>query len=98
MSKFTSGPWKVSRCGLIVSNPQTRTIQIDIASVFDGWIDFNGDEAKANAQLIATSPELFEQLRVMTALCRLKYDGTDPAFMAEILKSEAVISKARGEI
>lgn len=101
MSNFTAGPWnrpaKMStRDGLYIGD---STGNWDICTIdFDHSPCMDASEAIANAQLIASAPELFEQLRVMTALCRLKCDGTDPAFIAEILKSEAVISKARGEI
>ena len=52
------------------------------------------DKIEANMKLIASAPDMLQQLTLMTALCRLKYGNLDKDVYAEILKSEKVIKEA----
>jgi hypothetical protein len=57
-TKHTKGEWFVSNEDQIVSMPS----QCKIANRISGW---NYEEAKANAKLIASAPELLEALITM---------------------------------
>lgn len=54
-TKHTEGEWFISGSNQIVSMPS----QCKITNRVSGW---NPEEAKANAQLIATAPEMLEVL------------------------------------
>jgi hypothetical protein len=50
----------------------------------------------ARRQLMDAAPGLLESLKIMTALCRLKYGNLDADVYAQIEKAEALIQNAEG--
>ena len=106
MSEYTPGPWRVSdgdsfSGGSDVSEPPEyeyivlaeRKTPSAIASFWDfDW----GDEAQANARLIAAAPELLEAAQA--AVAALSQNAVFPADIAAAKKWLGdAIAKARGE-
>jgi hypothetical protein len=54
-------------------------------------------ECRANASLITAAPELLGTLKVVTALCKVKYTSLDAGAWQEIEASEKLISEAGTE-
>ena len=81
-TKFTRGPWEISKhqdgSSLIVIGPEDW----DIARV-----DY--PDRNPNAHLIAAAPELYETLEEVIRISDRKHDAWD--------KAKAALAKARGE-
>lgn len=98
-TKFTSGPWRAWQPRGDESVPvRTDGLGITIAYVHQGAIT----NARANANLIASAPDLYSAL---TALLN-KYVGLvrsgdagfwDPEAEEEVINSRDALAKARGE-
>ncbi len=92
MSKFTRGPWQLDkRIGCVFDS--------DGHPILSGGEYCGDDEAFANAQLIASSPEMYEALKfAVNALygadAHLADDGTETQ---DYLKMKAAIAKAEGK-
>jgi hypothetical protein len=97
MSEFTPGPWRKGDVGEIMLNNKYREIISDdgkIGLVY-GIID---QDNKANANLIAAAPELYEACE--EALVNdIAAEGENASNMSPALrkKLEAALKKARGE-
>ena len=91
---FTQGPWASEDCtpgesaGLCYAIKSEHTV---IARTTDGW-----NEAQANARLIASAPELYEQCklfeRVITELLMQGETGVD----YELEKLREILAKVDG--
>lgn len=85
----TPGPWKISSCSdgrEIVSH--TCGITFPIADVADGLGKANGSqEAKANARLIASAPDLLAICKEMFKIIPV----ADPSWIEVIKKAEGHI-------
>lgn len=103
MSKYTKGPWEIKE----VKTSCGRAFKIDkigsnceyglVACIYDDNTTLNEKshkELEANAQLIASAPDLLESCKIMTSLCRIKYGNLDKKIYKEILKAEQAIAKA----
>lgn len=108
MSKHTKGPWHIGmRSGansnlVFAHDGADQHHDTPICSVFGMYLhcdlhEQRDNEGLANARLIAAAPELLEALKVMTALCRLRYGNLDADVYAEIQAAEAIVKKAEGE-
>jgi hypothetical protein len=95
-----NGKWY---CGMhdpvaIAEKREARNKEFDLK-----WAAERAQEAKKEAEQKEKKrradcfPELLEALKVMTALCRLRYGNLDAGVFAEIEKAEASIAKAEGE-
>jgi len=51
---------------------------------------------QANTDILAAAPDMYEELKIMTALVRLKYGNLDTDVYKEILKAERIIAEAEG--
>lgn len=98
--KFTRGPWFVD-ADFYVYGGDGRKNQ---GEYFD-WVEFplvcdvesdsrDRTENKANAALIATAPEMYEQLKRHCALCMMMHPDCEGC---EICDTWKVLMKARGE-
>ena len=61
----------------------------------EGFGDY--DESRANANLIAAAPDLYEALAQCLALAELKYSNTDDIASHVFGECRVALSKARGE-
>ena len=87
--KWTAGPWYVGPYGR-VSADASKCITGGVG--VSGMVLTSGEEAEANAHLIAAAPELYKELYNVREWVK---DGDyDDSFMAPI---EAALAKARGE-
>lgn len=96
MSKHTPGPWH--RSGARVESDDGALI----AGVYDGSKsnDYSRETEIANANLIATSPELLEALEAVTnTYAERMYDerSCKEEDLPEVMAARKVIAKARGE-
>lgn len=86
MSKHSSGPWRHVNAGV------KHGVQMGLAG---GFMLPDICEAEANAQLIASAPELLESLTALVTLfAPLAGDSTQSVW---IDNARAAIAKARGE-
>jgi hypothetical protein len=98
MSEFTPGPWRKGDVGEIMLNNKYREIISDdgkIGLVY-GIID---QDNKANANLIAAAPELYEALTGLyqSQAVSINEPWDDDRYSVAMEKAEAAIKKARGE-
>ena len=91
---FTQGPWTSEDCtpgesaGLCYAINSEHTV---VARTTDGW-----KEARANARLIASAPELYEQCKLFErALVELQMQG-ETGVDEELEKLREVLAKADG--
>jgi len=92
MSKHTQGEWGQERADIIAMPTQTKICRID------AQVDV--EEMKANARLIAASPNLLAKLKQLCAVVGLtafKYEGQRAALQEEMDEAIAVIKKAEGK-
>lgn len=94
-TKFTPGPWRAWQPRGDESVPvRTDGLGITIAYVHQGAIT----NARANASLIAASPEMFEALDHAEAVMSIVLPRSHTAEYIECLdKIRAALAKARGE-
>lgn len=95
--KGTPGPWEVEDNGFFYDINAVRGTVGNVCSSAN-WFDndeHRGPVALANAQLIATAPELLEALQEMVG--SLGVMVSDPAHCPEIIKARAAINKALGK-
>jgi hypothetical protein len=85
MSKHTPGPWK--QRGLVVMEDSPR--QMFVADVF---VNTPGDEAEANARLIAAAPDLLAAC--LQALCWFDSDE-EPSYEHDQMVGEQLRLAAR---
>lgn len=96
MSEYTKGPWSVKE-----QAPDTFVYEVMAGKIGSsscrGGVAFCDD--KANAQLIAATPELLEALEEVTEQLRLFMELHDDDEDAPVAydKAIAAISKAKGE-
>jgi hypothetical protein len=93
MSEFTKGPWRKGNVGEIMLNNKYREIISDdgkIGLVY-GIID---QDNKANANLIAAAPELYEALQ---KVLDQSWNGPIDAEHHARKQAAAALAKARGE-
>jgi hypothetical protein len=90
----TPGPWFVAKNGYhAVRDDEARDVVTADGITIAEVREFGGvAEREANADLIATAPELYEQLEYW-----LEYVSIDPKFAGWVGKTRAVLAKARGE-
>jgi hypothetical protein len=97
MSEFTKGPWRQGNVVELLLNRKCREIISDdgkIGLVY-GIID---QDNKANANLIAAAPELYEACEEALANdIAAEGEGASNMFLALREKLEAALKKARGE-
>lgn len=85
--KHTPGPWKVSP-----TSHHAHDYRIDGP---DGLMDFDADEARANARLISAAPDLLAVCQRM--LREIEFGGTNAtAIRCMIEDAKAAIAKAEG--
>lgn len=97
MSKHTPGPWFIS--GSMTKYVEARIggglIQ-EVASCGPTEADCGyGEQQRANAQLISSSPELLEALENMVS--KAQKQNWNDSYPAELNAAYAAIAKARGE-
>lgn len=84
---FTPGPWSVGGGTGFLNQIEIRP---SIGCVYGA-----GDELKANARLIAASPDLYEALRNMHEAAELVLAGAEPhTLMAAYDSARAALAKA----
>lgn len=96
MSKHTFGPWTCTRSMLVYG--QGGELKPAVAAVLEHCV--SGDEARANAALIAAAPEMFDELaRLVVAIERAAemIEEIDLTAYVGLSETIAVIRKARGE-
>lgn len=94
-TKFTTGPWKVG--------DKHRDCQIfhgsdSVAFAREEFGRISSIEAKANAHLIAASPELYEALYRLVRDCEIAGLQEQAGFDCWINMANAALAKARGEV
>lgn len=89
-TQFTKGPWSHDDCGIVDS---------DTVLVCDTYV--TGSEGYANANLIASAPEMYEMLERLKKECQIFYDEfgepSNPDYEAAFVEIDNLLSKARGE-
>lgn len=99
-TKFTPGPWNTT--WLVSDKPTIYAIGADIHQTLArlGEVDgVNGDVHRANAQLIAAAPEMYEALAALTdEVYRLSGFTMKPSTEVLMLTAMCALKKARGEI
>lgn len=102
-TKFTPGPWTQS-CNNVYAMNQHVFREIHIAdcdvhcSFSAAHIPLKDHTIKANANLIATAPELYENLLLATGHIKEIYDMQGISRPESIIKrAEQTLAKARGE-
>lgn len=97
--RHTPGPWKVEEGGdykrILVNPPAGSDWDYEIAEVYSDDCDY--DIAKANAQLIATAPELYEALNIMLEWGKAVESTMGFRFDGIKRIAESALAKARGE-
>jgi hypothetical protein len=92
---ITKGPWKSEDCtpgeseGLCFAINSEDTV---IARTTDGW-----NEARANARLIASAPELLEQCKFLEKVLTEAIMSGDSGADLELDQLRAVLAKVEGE-
>jgi hypothetical protein len=91
--KFTPGPWQISSigCGFEIE-AFGGEIVAQAQQVRPRGDGIKHAERKANANLIAAAPELYEALKILTEYMEFRDDGK--GFVSVAL---AALAKARGE-
>jgi hypothetical protein len=98
-TKFTEGPWWVSRSNEIGTVP---TMDVKIVSRVSGA---NPEEAKANGYLIARAPEMYTEIshlihelnHVIEAYNKVVKDPSEFFDAESCHKAQILLAKARGE-
>ena len=98
--KFTPGPWQLMPFD---GHDDPEAFMGCIASgsgiIYSGPFSFKSLKGEANAALIASAPDLYEQLSDLVSLAELDRDadevGTD--MYTVLMLSREVLAKARGE-
>lgn len=101
--KGTPGPWKclreeVNKHYIRISGTRVGerfAVANILIPLYDDVHEREAKETRANAQLIATAPEMLEVLQEMVG--SLGVMVKDPENCHEIIKARAVIAKALGE-
>lgn len=94
MSKHTPGPWGHKTWDVNKDGEFNYTVEKDDKSICE--IVGTGEQAEANARLIAAAPELLEALKVCSA--ELFAQCADhPRAMLFVKEARAAIAKAEGE-
>jgi hypothetical protein len=93
MSEFTPGPWRQGNTVELLLNNKCREIISDDGNIglVYGIID---QDNKANANLIAAAPELYEALNL---LLDQSWNGPVDADHIARIRAVAALKKARGE-
>lgn len=91
-NKWTPGPWVAD--GFFVSSNSGGAVGHDIVSAC-GTVGRPDSETEANAQLIASAPDLYEALDDLRSSCMAL--GLDRHLHQELYNSRAALAKARGE-
>ena len=103
MSKHTAGPWEAAHDGMaVLSTTALKNGDVGlVASVYGNDPTCKADDVmRANARLIAASPELLDALREITADYADRFDlecpSTNPGIKSSIALARAAIAKAEG--
>lgn len=107
---WTPGPWRRFTGG--TTNPKAYGVDGNNGRAVVRWQGLakpESDESQANAHLIAAAPELYEALRLVSAIMACDTDEEsketarqlqieDPAHFIEVMRNmNAILAKARGE-
>ena len=93
--KHTPGPWTWGDDfhGLYGSGKDNAVLS---HASFEGmWLSYEGDR-EANARLIASSPDLFEQLSALVALCERQADFNDDGDGGTLERCRSTLAKVTG--
>lgn len=103
-TKWTAGPWRINKYGSIGAGPLGHAPIVGYVEPFYGEDKRDGDSS-ANAQLIASAPELYEELMKsaidMENMAKLLGERGLVDFADDLRlsakSSRAILSKAHGE-
>lgn len=110
MSEFTKGPWSVEHSRMsngILEEDEAISICTDDSHCWDicaVWEDIHIGDAKANANLIAAAPDMYEALMAIKndLLDRANSDSDDMKVVAcgssVWVQIQDALAKARGEL
>lgn len=92
--KWTKGPWKATPNGdgYVITRTDVFVAGYAIAAARPSRAATE-DQCEANARLIAAAPDLYEAL----VEARERMVGSSPGLKALIAKTDAALSRARGE-
>jgi hypothetical protein len=96
MSKHTPGPWIVRR---MENDCFVEGIWEDIDGKYKTEI-LSGElypSKLADAYLVAQAPAMYDMLKLMTALVKLKYGNLDPDIWEKIVEAEKIITQVKAE-
>lgn len=97
-TKFTPGPW--DKFDLIIGRMiDNRHRYTSIASIYESEPGYDGED-KANANLIAAAPDLYESLMsLLIEYDKLKLAEDEPESMISAHRNaKQALAKARGEV
>lgn len=89
-AKFTKGEWNVEGTSMAIGSSYRGNFNVT-STCFDGDI---GDSSKANANLIAAAPEMYELLSEVSHVLGHELSPTNKAYIKAI---KELLAKARGE-
>lgn len=102
MSKHTPGPWKVFNGTDVFPDDGDKEATRYIADCDMASAAFiSGEEARANARLIAAAPDLLETLKGMVGMYVELVESGDAGFwdaekVTEVIAARSAIAKAEG--
>ncbi len=99
MDTYTPGPWHLDDCGvptrLVVVDSKGNSVPIANGSIENAWDD--DAEARANARLFASAPELLEALEGVLLSENDTHRQSDDRWSVFRQNARAAITKARGQ-
>ena len=95
---WTAAPWHVVPLSIGNIANADGSVQVGMASqVAADDRDTDHATRRANAQIMACAPELYEALESMLGVAKAEERDLEPRWVAAIIQSEATLAKARGE-
>ena len=89
MTKFTKGPWKVEECGCCIDTGASCRYMSDYCGQ-----NFPQEELEANANLIASAPEMYAALERLARVAAVELTGKRDDVLEQ---AQSALAKARGE-
>jgi hypothetical protein len=98
-SKFTPGPWVAEHAKSFGNTYRIKAGSLVLCAVVSRELigdEFDLEETKANAELMADAPRMLEVLRALCTHAGIPQDGTQDVAQAAFDEADAILEKHGG--